>query len=97
MLITQELVRAIRRESALAITFWWGVRQETVWRWRLALGVIRLGPPGSERLLFLFREPGPATLRGQKVPLNFVRLRIYRRGKEEGKRRKQKKKGVGSR
>jgi hypothetical protein len=50
LLVTEELVRAIRTESSLAITLWWGVRVETVWRWRKAFGVTRWGTEGSRRL-----------------------------------------------
>src|SRR5262245_2847386 len=43
------LADAVRRESAAAVIRWWGVRDETVWRWRKALGV---GPTteGTSRL-----------------------------------------------
>jgi hypothetical protein len=33
------LAEAVRRESALAVGFWWGVGSDTVWKWRKALGV----------------------------------------------------------
>ena len=33
------LVDAVRRESAQAVAYWWGVGADTVWRWRKALGV----------------------------------------------------------
>lgn len=33
------LARAVRRESAAAVTHWFGVRSNTIWRWRLTLGV----------------------------------------------------------
>jgi hypothetical protein len=32
LLVDDELVRAIRSESSLAIQYWWGVQAETVWR-----------------------------------------------------------------
>src|SRR5262245_46289590 len=43
------LADAVRRESAAAIIRWWGVRDQTVWRWRRALGI---GPTteGTNRL-----------------------------------------------
>jgi hypothetical protein len=34
-----DLVRAVRRESELAVAYWWGVTAQTVWVWRKALGV----------------------------------------------------------
>jgi hypothetical protein len=33
------LARAIRRESAQAVGYWWGVGMDRVWKWRKALGV----------------------------------------------------------
>ena len=33
------LIEAVRRESAQAVAYWWGVGSDTVWRWRSALGV----------------------------------------------------------
>lgn len=33
LLITEELVRAIRTEASLAIQYWWGARGETVAHW----------------------------------------------------------------
>ena len=41
LLVDEELVRAIRRESAAAIRFRWGVSEGVVHRWRRALGVTR--------------------------------------------------------
>src|ERR1700704_5527219 len=35
------LVDAVQRESGVAIQYWWGVGQDTVWKWRKALGVDR--------------------------------------------------------
>jgi hypothetical protein len=34
-----DLVRAVRRESEVAVAYWWGVNWQTVWAWRKALGV----------------------------------------------------------
>src|SRR5215471_13282499 len=41
LLVNEELARAVRCESMLAIHFWWGASAGTVWRWRRALGVRR--------------------------------------------------------
>jgi hypothetical protein len=42
ILVEEELARAIRCESALAIGYWWGVNCKTVAWWRRALGVERM-------------------------------------------------------
>jgi hypothetical protein len=34
LLVTEELVRAVRCESSLAVQHWWGVSPRTVWCWR---------------------------------------------------------------
>jgi hypothetical protein len=39
IVVCGDLVRAIKRESAIAVAHWWGVSISTVWRWRIALGV----------------------------------------------------------
>src|SRR5476651_580495 len=36
-----DLVKAVRQESSVAIQHWWGVGEDTVWKWRKALGVGR--------------------------------------------------------
>lgn len=42
LIVCCDLVRAIRTESELAITRWWGVSVTTVWTWRRALSVGRI-------------------------------------------------------
>jgi hypothetical protein len=49
LLVDEELARAVRLESSLAVQYWWGVRMETVWRWRQALGVPQMND-GSHKL-----------------------------------------------
>jgi hypothetical protein len=67
LLIGDELVRAIRTESSLAIQYWWGVQPETVWRWRLAFGVEgHAGTEGSRRLIQANADKGGDTIRGKK-------------------------------
>jgi hypothetical protein len=39
--VDEELVRAIRHESAAAIKFWWNVNTRVVWERRRAFGVTR--------------------------------------------------------
>src|SRR5260370_31200359 len=74
LLVDEELARALRCESALAIKYWWGASQTSVWAWRQALGVPRLNEgvrtatdatePGDRR------GPGPthAPTRGGSTP-----------------------------
>jgi hypothetical protein len=49
LLVDEELERAVRLESSLAVQYWWGVTESTVWMWRQALGVERYNE-GSARL-----------------------------------------------
>ncbi|HTU21766.1 MAG TPA: hypothetical protein VMG10_27255 [Gemmataceae bacterium] len=51
ILVDDELARAVRHESVLAVQYWWGVCQKTVCQWRSALGVRRLDSEGSRRLI----------------------------------------------
>ncbi len=36
-----DLAKAVKREAGIAVAYWWGVRRDTVSRWRKALGVGR--------------------------------------------------------
>jgi hypothetical protein len=49
-LVDEELARAVRKESEVAVMYWWGVGQTAVWRWRQALGVDRV-TEGGRRLI----------------------------------------------
>lgn len=49
LLVDEELARAVRCESVLAICYWWGVNYSVVWKWRKALGVERFNE-GSAKL-----------------------------------------------
>jgi hypothetical protein len=51
LLVDDELARAIRSESALALRYWWGVSVGVVARWRKALGVGRKDNPGSQVII----------------------------------------------
>jgi hypothetical protein len=51
LLVEGELARAIRHESVIAIQYWWGVCQKTVYKWRAAFGIYRLDAEGSRRLI----------------------------------------------
>ena len=52
LIIYGTLGRAVRRESNLAVCYWWGVTPQTVTRWRKALGV----EPSNEGTLTRRRE-----------------------------------------
>lgn len=41
LVVCGDLEKAVRRESAAAVAYWWGVSCTTVRRWRRALGVSR--------------------------------------------------------
>jgi hypothetical protein len=83
LLVTEELVRAVRSESSIAIQHWFGVTVTTVWRWRKAFGVSGLGTEGSRRLHQVVSELGGAKLRGKRLPKQLVEQRLTVR-KENG-------------
>ncbi|MBY0230641.1 MAG: hypothetical protein K2W96_15250, partial [Gemmataceae bacterium] len=51
LLVEEELGRAIRCESVLALRHWWGVGRSTAERWRRAFGIGRMGSEGSRALI----------------------------------------------
>jgi hypothetical protein len=74
LLVDEELARAVRLESSLAIQHWWGVSGAAVWHWRQALGVEPLNE-GSARLRGqMNRELGDGQ-RGKKLPPDQVERR----------------------
>jgi hypothetical protein len=75
LLVDEELARAVRNESALAIRYWWGTDATTVWRWRKALGVGPRDPEGSRRLCQAVAEAAAAKCRGKKLPPEQVERR----------------------
>ncbi len=58
LIVCGDLALAVRLESEIAISHWWGVGLVTVWKWRKALGVDRTND-GTSRL---YREYGPEKL-----------------------------------
>src|SRR5262245_46901471 len=58
ILVEEELARAIRHESAMAVAHWWGVSLLTAHHWRAALGVYRTDTEGSRRLIQRAAEGG---------------------------------------
>jgi hypothetical protein len=67
LLVTEELVRAIRTESALALKHHFGVSAHTAWSWRRTFGVKQWGTEGSRRLHRVLSDAGTAALRGRKA------------------------------
>ena len=51
LLVDEELARAVRLESAVAVAHWWGVSRATVRKWRKVVGAGRKNNPGSQRLI----------------------------------------------
>jgi len=78
MLVDDELLRAIRRESAEAIKYWFGVSTYTVWSWRKAFGISQWGTEGSRRLHQALSETGAAVLRDKPLSREQVELRRRR-------------------
>jgi hypothetical protein len=74
LLVDEELARAVRCESVLAIRHWWGASAGAVWRWRRALGVRRLNEGSARLRRHLNREIGEC-LRGRKLPPEQVEQR----------------------
>jgi hypothetical protein len=75
LLVDDELARAIRCESSLAIQYHWGVSEATVWRWRQAFGVGMWEPEGSKQLHRELSEAGAQRTRGKKLSRRFVQRR----------------------
>lgn len=66
LILTDELARAVRNESAKSIMHHWGVGQVKVWQWRQALGVGRV-TPGTTRILQIYTGvPEEAAARGRE-------------------------------
>jgi hypothetical protein len=74
LLVEEELARAIRCESSLAVQHWGGASPRVVWCWRQALGVPRFNE-GSLRLMRLVGQAGADALRGVPLPPEAVERR----------------------
>ena len=60
LLVEEELARAVRCESVLALRYWWDVSPSVAHQWRIALGVGR----HNEGSLRLYRMSGEAAAAG---------------------------------
>src|SRR6266566_1286852 len=81
------LATAVRRESAVAVAYWWGVSRSTVHKWRKALGV----PPinaGTQQLLSayvdtpIFRRKQRKAWAAEWTPERREKLAAANRGKK---------------
>jgi hypothetical protein len=79
ILVEEELARALRGESALALWYWWGPSPSVVHCWRKALGVERFNE-GSKRLQRLYSQAGADAQRG--VPRRDMAERMRRAHQE---------------
>jgi hypothetical protein len=75
LLVDDELLRAIRSESALALKYWFEVGTRTVWNWRKTFGVGKWGTEGSRRLHKALSEAGAEVTRGQPLSSKQVEQR----------------------
>jgi hypothetical protein len=65
LLVNEDLARAIRRESAAAVQYWWGVCSKVVTLWRKALEVGRGDNPGTQRRIRAAVEAAAGAQRGR--------------------------------
>jgi hypothetical protein len=77
--VTEELVRAIRTESATALKHWFGVSPHTVWSWRRAFGVSQWGTAGSKQLHQEVSEQAAEVTQGTRQSEETVRRRMQTR------------------
>ena len=74
-LVDEELARAVRTESALAIHYWWGASHDAVKNWRRALGIKRLDTLGTVRLRREVTKKIIRQLKDKKLPARLVKQR----------------------
>src|SRR5262249_51138929 len=74
LLVDEELARAIRCESVLAIRYWWGASANAVWNWKQALGVGKFNEGSTRLRQDLNRELSEAK-RGKTLPPEQVERR----------------------
>jgi hypothetical protein len=86
--VDETLKRAILTESALALSYWFGVSPRLVSRWRKGFGVTsKFGTEGSKRLNRAASAKRAAAVRGKKLDLSAEeRKKRARRGRKMMKR-----------
>jgi hypothetical protein len=67
LLLDEELARAVRHESVVAVMYWWGASSGAVQRWRRVLGVGRTDNEGTRRLMRDAAERGGEAARERGV------------------------------
>jgi len=87
LIVCGDLVRAIRRESVAAIVHHWDVSQQTVWRWKKAIGVGRMTAGTKEvyRRLLPRRIHSPEAMARAKVASHTPELMARRSAARKGK------------
>jgi hypothetical protein len=63
LLVDEELMRAVRHESAAALRWWWRASETAVYHWRKALGIGRADTEGSRRLIRAAAEAGAEAIK----------------------------------
>jgi hypothetical protein len=81
----EELLRAIRSQSSLALQYWFGASEITVWHWRKAFDIPRLGMEGPQLLLQGARGDRAAKVGEKKLSRALVKRRIEIRGEHRVK------------
>ena len=66
LLVDDELARAIRTESAVALKYWWGIGTHGVWNWRKVLGVSKVNNPGTNRLVVVAAKKGAKAIQARE-------------------------------
>jgi hypothetical protein len=79
LLVTEELVRAVRTESSKALQHWFGLSERTVWSWRKAFGVSQWGTEGSRQLHRELSERGAEATRSKRQSAQHIRQRVLTR------------------
>jgi hypothetical protein len=75
LLVDEELARAVRHESVLAVMHWWGACRNVVCLWRRELGVRGIDSEGTHRLVRVRGKENGYALRGKRLPLEQVEQR----------------------
>jgi hypothetical protein len=86
LVVDKDLAKAVRREAAIAVARWWGVKRITVWKWKKVLGV-EANTEGTARLRQAYsEEPWAVEARAKahakaRDPARRAKIAAARRGK----------------